>query len=505
MEQKGVLQGMSGSPVYVGGRLIGAVALSFPYSKDPVAGIRPIEEMLRVTESPAASRAARLEPGAWDYASALPRPVEINAGGARLTEIATPLWFSGFARNVVDHFAPALRAAGLEPVQGVSGGGRPAPIAAPPGRLEPGSMISVQLITGDLASGADGTVTYLDGEKVYAFGHRFLSVGATEMPFARSEVLTLLASVQTSFKITSPKEWMGAILHDRTAAIAGEIGRPARLIPVRVAVRRGGAPHREYRMEMVQDRLLTPLLMQMAVFSSIEATERTVGAATIRVRGQVNLDGAGGTVKIDNIYSGDLGAPQLISASTAAPAAYLLQSGFTGARLASIDLALDVGDGKQQYRIDDLTASHRAVRPGETVDLLLSLSGDGGADADRVVRYQIPAGEPPGTLYVTAADAVTANLSDYRSFLSAPPRGMPQLLEFLNGVKSGAKAYVRVWRAHPSYTAQTDTLPDPPASVALLLGRTQTPVTGSRVAEMEVDAGGAMITGSKTIALEVKP
>jgi hypothetical protein len=505
IERSGVLQGMSGSPVYIDGRLAGAVALSFPYSKDPVAGIRPIEEMLRSAESPPALRAARLEPGAWDYASALPRPIEVAAGGARLVEIATPLWFSGFARSVVDHFAPALRAAGLEPVQGVSGGGRPAPMAAKPARLEPGSMISVQLITGDLASGADGTVTCLDGEKIYAFGHRFLSVGATEMPFARSEVLTLLASVQTSFKITSPKEWMGAILQDRTAAISGEIGRPARLTPVRLAVQRGGALHREYRMQMVQDRLLTPLLLQMAVYSSLEATERTAGAATIRARGRVKLDGVAESVAIDSIYSGDLGAPQLISAAAAAPAAYLLQSGFAGLRLASIDLTLEVSDDKQQYRIDSLTASRRSVRPGDFLDVLVSLSGDGGAAADRVLRYRIPPGEPAGTLYITAADASTANLSDYRAFFTASPRGLPQLLDFLNGIKTATKAYVRVWRAHPSFTAQTDTLPDPPPSVALLLGRTQTPTTGSRVAEMEVDLGGAMITGSKTIALEVKP
>src|SRR5207237_4992819 len=122
-----------------------------------------------------------------------------------------PVSFGGFTRDTIERFAPQLRALGLEPMQGISGGGRIPSTMGPRSALEPGAMISVQLVTGDLSLGADGTVTHIDGERVYAFGHRFLSVGSTDLPFARSEVLTLLPSLQTSFKISAARELMGSI------------------------------------------------------------------------------------------------------------------------------------------------------------------------------------------------------------------------------------------------------------------------------------------------------
>ncbi|MGC4053229.1 MAG: SpoIVB peptidase S55 domain-containing protein [Paludibaculum sp.] len=208
LEKTGVMQGMSGSPVYYNGRLMGAVALSFPFSKEPIAGIRPIEEMLTVSPSTRQTAEVRFP---YDGRETLPRSQGLEVGPQRMMEIATPFWLSGFTRNTVDYFAPALRAAGLEPVQGVSGGGRAvqgAGSAKTP--LVPGSMISVQLVRGDLNVGADGTVTHLDGNRVYAFGHRFLAIGDTEMPFARSEVITLLASNNQSFKISTPANGLAA-------------------------------------------------------------------------------------------------------------------------------------------------------------------------------------------------------------------------------------------------------------------------------------------------------
>ena len=138
-------------------------------------------------------------------------------------------------------------------------------------------MISVQLMSGDLSVGADGTVTYIDGNRVYAFGHRFLDVGATALPFARSEVIALLPNLNTSFKLSTAREWMGAIYQDRNTAVAGELGKRPPMVPVTISVSRGGRPIESYRMQMVNDPLLSPLLVQMAVYSAIDATERTVG------------------------------------------------------------------------------------------------------------------------------------------------------------------------------------------------------------------------------------
>src|SRR6185437_11505529 len=125
---------------------------------------------------------------------------------------------------------------GLEPRQGVTSGGKLEPVMGNPADLKPGSMISVQLMSGDLSVGADGTVTHIDGNRVYAFGHRFLDVGATALPFARSEVITLVPNSNTSFKLSSARQWMGTIYQDGDTAIAGELGKSTVLAPVSIAV-----------------------------------------------------------------------------------------------------------------------------------------------------------------------------------------------------------------------------------------------------------------------------
>ena len=241
LEHTGVMQGMSGSPVYIDGKLVGAVAMAFPFAKDPIAGIRPIEAMLRTSSAatppssapaPAAAvQRAALALNERDLTRRIPRPEPVLGGEARMIDIATPLSFGGFSRATLDAFAPQLRALGLEPRQGVTSGGKIEPAMGNPADLKPGSMISVQLMAGDLSVGADGTVTHIDGNRIYAFGHRFLDIGSTALPFARAEVLTLLANTNTSFKISTAKEWMGTIYQDRNTAVAGELGKRPPMVP----------------------------------------------------------------------------------------------------------------------------------------------------------------------------------------------------------------------------------------------------------------------------------
>ena len=214
------MQGMSGSPVYIDGRLAGAVALGFDLAKEPICGIRPIEEMLRVEPDPKPARSVIAQRGRILSGPAF--------GEARLQEIATPVSFAGFTAATLEHFAPQLRELGLDPRQGVSGGGRINDALGDPKRLEPGSMISVQLLSGDMNMGADGTITLLDGDKIYAFGHRLMAGGETEYPFARAEVLALLPALNSSFKISQAKEWMGTITEDRTTAICATSGLKTR-------------------------------------------------------------------------------------------------------------------------------------------------------------------------------------------------------------------------------------------------------------------------------------
>ncbi|MDX2152716.1 MAG: SpoIVB peptidase S55 domain-containing protein [Bryobacteraceae bacterium] len=497
LEHTGVMQGMSGSPVYIDGRLAGAVALAFSFSKDPIAGIRPIEEMLRVDQAPAnpSRRLAETRP-----ASA------VTWGETKLTEIATPVSFAGFTQRTLDHFGEQLRKLGLEPRQGTSGAGK---VRTPgnPAALKPGSMISVQLLSGDMAVGADGTVTHIDGNRLYAFGHRFLSVGETELPFARSEVLTLLPNVSTSFKISSAREWMGSITQDRNAAISGELGRKANLAPITITVNNGKAgPLQRYQMAMVNDRFLTPLLVQMAVFSAIDATERTLGSSTFALKGSIEFEGATAPVRLDNVYAGDFNVPLQVSAGAASPLAYALQSGFSSLKLKNVSIALEAFDSKKQLTIENVWTSKRQVRPGEPVDITTVLQGENGAEVTKTVSWQVPIGAPAGPLFVTVADGVTTNLTEYRQFLTGKPHSPEQLVSFLNRLRGNAGAYVRVWRAQNGYQVEGEELPAPPPSVALVLGRQQTATAsvGSKIAEIAFTTGDFVVSGSKTIQVEVK-
>ncbi len=513
LEHDGVMQGMSGSPVYIEGKLAGAVAMAFPFAKDPIAGIRPIEDMVRPQAASAPTAASRRPAMALverDLTRLLPKPEAAASGDARMVDIATPVSFGGFSRGTLETFEPQLRTLGLAPRQAVTGGAKIEPGMGNPADLKPGSMISVELMAGDLSVGADGTVTYIDGSHVYAFGHRFLDIGATALPFARSEVIALLPNLNTSFKLSSAKEWMGTIYQDRDTAISGELGKRPALVPVSVSVSRGSRPIESYRMQMVNDPLLSPLLVQMAVYSAIDATERTVGASTIRVTGAVEFENAPAPIRLDNLYSGDNGLPAQVSLSAAVPVAYVMQSDFSSLALKKVAVNLDILDRKNQLSIDSVSASPYQVRPGGKVRLNIVLAGENGADITRPVEYQVPIGAQAGTLFFTVADAATTNLADFRQILTASPRTVGQLIGTVNGLHTNNKAYVRVWRAEPAFQLEGADLPDPPASVALILGASQSSSGGivqtrnSKIAGIEVDAGDAVVTGSKTIQVEVK-
>jgi hypothetical protein len=502
LAESGVMQGMSGSPVYIDGRLVGAVALAFAFSKEPIAGIRPIEEMLETGQAsnPPTRRAAVWPKHAGDL---LPAGNTVEREAGRMIDIATPVSFGGFAARTIEQFAPQFRVLGLEPRQGVLGGGSPS------GRttaIEPGSMISVQLVSGDLQLGADGTVTHVEGNRVYAFGHRFLSVGATELPFARSEVLTLLPNLSTSFKISAAREWAGTITGDHNTAVTGELGRRARMVPVRMRVR-GGREH-SYQFNVVNDRFLTPLLLAISVHSGLEATERMVGVTTVRARADVKFEGGGTPIRIENVWAGEAGVAVMAAMGMASPLSYAMQSGFDQFRPAEVLVDLEVIDEKRQYQIDQAWVARRIVRPGDTIEVDAVLTGPGGKEVTRKATYPVPVGAPAGTLNITVADATVTNMSDYMHLLGQAPGSATEVTQFLNGLRPNDAAFVRIWRADPSYQVSGRVIANPPASMELILRKTQAVANGvglgSKVAEMALDPVDGMVTGSKTIQVEIK-
>jgi SpoIVB peptidase S55 len=501
LAQTGVMQGMSGSPVYIDGRLAGAVALAFSYSKEPIAGIRPIEEMLAISPgaSPPRTELARLGNN---------RPAA-QFGASKLVEIATPLSFNGFTAATLDHFAPEIRKLGFEPVQGISSGGRPPQKMGDPALLHAGDMITVQLLSGDYSIGADGTVTLIDGNRIFALGHQFLSAGSTDLPFARAEVIALVPNVQASFKISTAREWMGSITQDRSTSIFGELGRRARTVSLSISLRGARQTPTSYNMQMAADRVLSPLVLQMAVYSAIDATERSLGMASYSVKGTIEFGNGMPPVRLDNSYAGDFGVASSVSSGIAAPLSYAMSAGFDALSIKNIDIAIEASETKRALQVDQITARKEA-HPGDNVELTVSFTGENGIVMEKRVSYRLPIGTPTGTLQFTVTDATSANLADYQQFIGTTPKSPTQVVSLLNKLRRNTNAYLRITRSEVTYQAQGMDLPDPPPSLALLLAKTQGTsamnqlAQGMAIAEIPIDVGNAVVSGTKTIQVEVK-
>jgi hypothetical protein len=206
------------------------------------------------------------------------------------------------------------------------------------------------------------------------------------------------------------------------------------------------------------------------------------------------------------MFSGDANTAMQVSLSAAIPLAYILQSGFSALEVKKVALEIDSFDEKKQLQIDQVVASPHEVRPGEKVQLTAVLVGENGLEVSRTVDYAVPIGAAPGPLFFTVADGNVSNLSEFRQMLGSTPRSAEQLVASVNKLRANTKAYVRVWRQDPNFQLEGEDFPDPPPSLALILATTQTALQtrNSKVAELEINAGDAVISGTKTVQVEVK-
>ena len=310
LDETGVIAGMSGSPVYVEGRLLGAVAYSLgQFSKEPIAGITPIGEMIELASRPTAvPRAASTAP--WrlpvdeaslvadlrrqlhhdDLFAGSPGDVRVIAGTSTqagvLRRIATPLALSGFSDGVAARLDAALAGLGLRAMAGAGAGSA---VQVPDVPLRGGDAIGVNLVAGDLAIAATGTVTWIDGDRVYAFGHPLANLGPVTLPMTRAYVHTVVPSLLDSFKIASAGPVIGTLDQDRSTAIAGTLGAVPRTIPVRVNLASERGLQRAFAFEVSRDQTLTPTLTFFSLLSVLQSYEREIGGATFGVRGSVRV------------------------------------------------------------------------------------------------------------------------------------------------------------------------------------------------------------------------
>ena len=531
VDRTGVFAGMSGSPVYIDDKLVGAVAYAFPFAKEAIAGITPIKYMIDVfeqgkkEEAPSSSQRISFKTLMGQGANApdaLPAALSVQLSaraatngaltpyvGQTMVPIATPVSFTGISQTALDIFAGDLRKIGIQPIVGVGGGSSLAPmVTATENTLTAGTSVSVQLVRGDFTIDAAGTVTYRDGERIYAFGHPFLSSGATSWPMAEGAVVTVVPNINNSFKLSTAGNLVGSINQDRSTGVYGQLGDKPRMVPFRVTVHTSRNKTEKYNFEIVSDAFLTPLLARITMFSAISATERQIGGQTLKMSGRIAINGQP-DVLLDNSFTSPNGAALLAVGAVAQPLAVLLNSGFNALDLSGIDVDVTSADSRSSGSLTRLLVDNTEVRRGESIEIQAFARNDNGSEFVERIPLVVPADAPIGPLVITVGDGASLNQTD-RSQPAADfsPRDLGQLVRAINKLKRNNRLYVRLSRAGTGAIVNNEEMPVLPPSVLATLGsgRTSggyTPLSVATLEERELAPSQFIISGQQTITINV--
>jgi len=530
-ERTGVFAGMSGSPVFIDGKLVGAIAFSFPFSKEPIAGITPIKQMIDLfnkgsenenlkPREPRAVSFSQLASTEWKPSLPKPAvssvslvsPVAANSPlmpllGQQMTPIATPLVFSGISQDTLAMFTPQLVANGLLPVSGAGGAAAITPLAPSDEKTFPvGSSISVQLVRGDYSLAAAGTVTLRDGDRIYAFGHPFLSLGTSDMPMTECSVVTVIPNVNNSFKLAVPGKMVGSISQDRASGIFGLLKQAPKMIPVKINLHTSRDKTETYSYEIANDSFLTPLLLNITVFNTITSSERALGDSTISMKGEIKVKGQD-TIQIDRRFSSQNSAI-MAAGSIAAPVSSLLASGFDDVQLGEITLDISSSDTKYAGTLERIALDRTEVRRGEKVEIQAYVRTESGRQFVQRIPVQIPADATPGQLLVFVGDGgALQEGSPAKSFV---PQDLSQLVRAINTVKKSDRLYVKLFRITNGAVIGTSEMPSLPPSMVATLNSERTaggytPTVLSPVYEMELPPAEFVISGQQLIAIDVMP
>src|SRR5689334_871091 len=530
VDRTGVFAGMSGSPVYIDGKIVGAIAFSFPFAKEPIAGITPIKQMIDLfnkgtqndTPKPKEPRPVSFaQLAATDWKPELPKPAIAGASlvapvssgspllpllGQQMVPIATPLVFSGITQESLSMFAPQLMANGLLPVSGVGGAAAITPLAeSNANTFPPGSSITVQLVRGDYSLAAAGTVTMRDGDRIYAFGHPFLSLGASDMPMSESSVVTVIPNANNSFKLAVPGRMVGAISQDRASGIFGLLGQTPKMIPVKVNLHTSRDRKETYSYEIANDSFLTPLLLNITVFNTITSSERTLGDSTISVEGEIRVKGQD-AIKIDRRFSSANNSALQAAGSIAAPVGTLLTSGFDDVQLDGITLDISSSETKYAGTLERITLDRTEVQRGEKVEVQAYVRTESGKQFVQRIPLKIPEDAALGQLLVFVGDG--GALQEGSAAKAFVPTDLSQLVRAINTTKKTDRLYVKLFRITNGAVIGTSELPNLPPSVVATLNSDRTsggytPTVLSPVFEMELPPAEFVISGQQLIAIDV--
>jgi hypothetical protein len=475
-----VAGGMSGSPVYIDGKLVGAVSLRLStFSPDAICGITPIQLMLDVKDFDTSKPQDGRTPDKIQVAeSSVPAPASLFnnvQSGATMVPIATPVSLSGFTDEAVKLFTPVFSQLGLSVAQGGAQGGKlesPVPAADWRTALKPGEGVAAVLVSGDMTITGGGTVTYNDGRRILAFGHPMFNLGPVNMPLAKANVLWTLASSYQPTKIENAAEVVGALHQDRHSAIEGELGATAQMIPVTMRVRSYSTDNtvrntRDFHFDVFVDQKWTPYLMMATLFNSLSQLNDFSEEATYRLHGELKVAGQ------QRIELTTMQAP----AETQVPTPMLL-AGWWGdkfnrlfvnsaklPKLDAVNVDIDLLPDRRIAQIESAWIADNKVAPGTEVPVKVFLRPYRGERIEKTVEVKIPAGMPRGEHEILFSDSET--LSHFQNIASSLNRieDIPQTVALLNEERSNNRMYVSLIESQPTVYSDEKVLPSLPASV----------------------------------------
>ena len=519
LDKTGIIAGMSGSPIYVDGKLIGALAYGWPFSREPICGITPIQSMLDIRKAPAsppvpiggaATRAAAFVSAFRDRSFSTPMaalfaPLRGEPSSAGPSPLPLPVSLSGtLAPGRL--FGEMADAAGW--LVTPSGASAPAAgVAAPPAstRLEPGSAVAAVLLSGDMVLSATGTVTWVEGNSVLAFGHPFLSMGPVAMPMASADVLTVLPSLYRSFKFATTGPVLGSVSQDRSTGILGNFGSAPQMVPVTIRMTSEDLPTQTFHFDVVHNSMLTPILLAVAIDNVLTTLEKRAGERTIVWKSAIETSDR--TVHWDSVFSG-LSAKDDAVASLALLTNFLMANEFRDLAIRGVEVDIAHSDRLQSARVIHVEAQKERVHPGDAVPVWVDLEDFRGGARRVVLTAKVPVDAPPGpmTLFVGDGNAATA----YDLALFPPdPHSLDQVLDFLGRVRPANTLNLMTYRAAPGALVNGEALAAlPPSRAAILHDRGPgdgTPDLGYVRLQSDSVEQPVPVAGSARLTLEVLP
>ncbi|MBZ5648702.1 MAG: SpoIVB peptidase S55 [Acidobacteriia bacterium] len=509
-EYTGVVAGMSGSPVYVDGKLVGALAFRIgQFAKDPIAGVTPIADMLEINALDRTPAESRVDPGQprreVSRTSGLGDAAGIQQFSQYLQPIETPLVFSGFSEEAVRLFAPQFKEAGIIPVMGIGA----ASDQSQPEPLVPGSAVSAVLIRGDMNVAGTCTVTYVDAQRLLACGHPLLQFGRIEMPMTKAYVVTTLASPANAFKIVNTTEPVGAFVQDRHSGILGEFGVLPQMIPVALTVH-GGTRAKEFHFEVLNNAKMTPVAIMTTVFNSLQSLNEYGEDATYRMSGKIRVNGYP-DVGLQNMFAPiDPAQPTAFAAAITLGDRFsrIFDNPYATPSIGGVTLDFEVLKERRWARLESVRTDVTEARPGDAISIEVSLRPYRGERIVKQIPVKVPASTPKGTLRILVSDGDTLD----RSHRMGPGPGrkldLGSTIALLNKEHTNDRLYVSLLEANPQAMVEDKVMPTLPLSVMNVMdgmrGTQDMVVIGESAVNEYSTPMDYVVTGAQMIMVTIK-